>query len=264
MVHALDVGSGGAERRIAVLEQAGAGPPVVWFGGFRSDMRATKAEALSTWATASGRAFVRFDYSGHGESAGSFEDGTISRWLEEAMAVLDRFAADRPVLVGSSMGGWLAALAALRLRDRGDRRPAALVLIAPAIDFTERLMWDAFPAEAREAIARDGVYMRPSLYADAPYPITADLIEDGRAHLLLDGPIEIGCPVHLLQGMRDPDVPWEHAMRIVERLPGDSVQLTLIKDGDHRLSRPQDIERLIRAVEAASGHHPPEASVSSG
>jgi pimeloyl-ACP methyl ester carboxylesterase len=264
MMHALEIGTGEAERRIAVLEQPGAGPPVVWFGGFRSDMRATKAEALNAWASASGRACIRFDYSGHGESGGRFENGTISRWLEEAMAVLDRFAAGRPILVGSSMGGWLATLAALRLRDRADRRPTALVLIAPAIDFTERLMWDAFPAEAREALARDGLYMRPSLYSDAPYPITAELIEDGRRHLLLDGPVDIGCPVHVLQGMRDPDVPWEHAMRLVERLPGDSVQLTLVKDGDHRLSRPEDIERLIRAVEAASGHHPPDRPVSSG
>jgi pimeloyl-ACP methyl ester carboxylesterase len=151
------------------------------------------------------------------------------------------------------MGGWLATLVALRLAaEAPSRAPASLILIAPALDFTERLMWNAFPAEARQAIENEGVYYRPSAYSDEPYPITAALIEDGRRHLLLGGPIATGCPVHILQGMRDPDVPWEHAMQVVERLPGESVQLTLIKDGDHRLSRPEDIDRLLRAVDAAS------------
>ena len=249
----LDVGSGDAARRVSVIARAGQAPALVWFGGFRSDMRATKAEALDGWAVAHGRALVRFDYSGHGRSGGRFEDGTISRWLEESLAVIDAHVDGRAVLVGSSMGAWIALLAALRL-DEMSRRPAGLVLLAPAIDFTERLMWNAFPAEARQTLMATGVYHRPSLYGEEPYPITRALIEDGRRHLLLHAtsPISLGCPVHILQGMRDPDVPWEHAMRLVERLPADSVQITLVKDGDHRLSRPEDLDRLMRAVEAIS------------
>jgi pimeloyl-ACP methyl ester carboxylesterase len=148
------------------------------------------------------------------------------------------------------MGGWLALLAAreLRRRDPG-RGPAGLVLIAPAIDFTERLMWQQFSPEAQRAILEQGLYLRPSLYSPDPYPITRALIEDGRRHLLLDRTIETGCPVHILQGMQDPDVPWRHALDLVEHLPGDSVSLTLVNDGDHRLSRDEDLERLLAAVE---------------
>lgn len=251
MDRGLDIGTGDEARRIAVVAREGRGPAIVWFGGFRSDMRATKAEALDAWASGTGRALVRFDYSGHGASGGRFEDGTVSRWLEEGLAVIDAQVEGRPILVGSSMGAWIALLAALRLQA-SPRRPAGLILVAPATDFTERLMWDAFPAEARETLMTSGTYHRPSLYAPEPYPITRALIEDGRRHLLLDAAasIDVGCPVHILQGMRDPDVPWEHAMRLVEHLPGDSVQITLVKDGDHRLSRPEDLDRLVRAVES--------------
>lgn len=238
-------------REIAVIAREGAGPPVVWLGGFRSDMRATKAEALDAWAADAGRGFVRFDYSGHGESGGSFEDATVGQWLEDALAVLEAFVEERPVLVGSSMGGWIALLAARELARRGSANaPAGLVLIAPAVDFTERLMWDGFPPEIRDKIMRDGVWHRPSAYSPEPYPITRRLIEEGRRHLMLQGPIATGCPVHILQGMKDPDVPWRHALEVVEHMPGDSVSLTLVKDGDHRLSRPEDIERLLAAVEA--------------
>jgi pimeloyl-ACP methyl ester carboxylesterase len=246
----VDSGEGPASRRIAVLARSGTGPTVVWLGGFRSDMRATKAEALDAWAASAGRGFVRFDYSGHGESGGKFEEGTISRWLEDALAVVERFVPDRPILVGSSMGGWLALLATRALqRIRPERAPAGLVLIAPAVDFTERLMWERFPEQVRETIVRDGVYLQPSLYSPEPYPITRGLIEDGRRHLLLGGAIATGGPVRILQGMQDPDVPFEQVLEVVEHLPGDDVALTLIKDGDHRLSRPQDIDRLIAAVE---------------
>jgi pimeloyl-ACP methyl ester carboxylesterase len=244
----LDLGEGAEARRIAVLARPGKGPPVVWLGGFRSDMRATKAEALDAWAAEKGRAFVRFDYSGHGESGGDFRECTISRWLEDALAVLDAFATEPPILVGSSMGGWIALLGTRALLARG-RPPAGLVLIAPAVDFTERLMWDQFPDDIRRAIETEGVFLRPSLYSDEPYPITRALIEDGRKHLLLGQTIRTGCPVHVLQGMQDPDVPWRHALELVEHLPGDSVSMTLVKDGDHRLSRPEDLERLIAAVE---------------
>lgn len=251
MPHMIEIGEGLAQREIAVLAREGTPPPIVWFGGFRSDMRATKAEALDAWAEGAGHAFVRFDYSGHGESTGAFEQGTISRWLADSLAVLEQFAPDRPILVGSSMGGWLALLACLALTTKHpERAPRALVLIAPAPDFTETLMWAAFPPAAKAALQETGVFMSPSAYGE-PYPITRDLIEDGRRHLLLGGPIAPGCPVHILQGMRDPDVPWEHALALVERLPGENVQLTLIKDGDHRLSRPDDIDRIIRAVAAA-------------
>ena len=207
--------------------------------------------ALDDWAEANGRAFLRFDYSGHGESGGAFEDGTISRWLEDALTVIERFVKERPILVGSSMGGWISLLAARHLMEtRPDIAPAGIVLIAPAVDMTERLMWERFPEELRRSVQETGVYHRPSAYSDDPYPITWKLIEDGRRHLLLGQPIKTGCPVHILQGMEDPDVPWSHALQLVEHLPGDSVSLTLIKDGDHRLSRPEDIERLIAAVEA--------------
>lgn len=249
MLKTLEVGTGSAARAIAVRERDGAGPPLVWLGGFRSDMGATKAAALDAWAEAAGRRFVRFDYGGHGESGGDFEACTISSWLEDALAVIDRFVGEPPILVGSSMGGWIALLATLRLRERDPAcAPRGLVLIAPAPDFTERLMWDAFPEEIRRTILEEGRYMRPSAYDPRPYPITRGLIEDGRRHLILGAPIRTGCPVHILQGMQDPDVPWEHAMALVEQLPTEDVALTLIKDGDHRLSRPEDIERLIQAV----------------
>jgi pimeloyl-ACP methyl ester carboxylesterase len=244
----LDLGAGADARRIAVLARLGKGPPVVWLGGFRSDMRSTKAEALDAWADERARAFVRFDYSGHGDSTGAFEESTISRWLEDTLAVLDAFVAEPPVLVGSSMGGWIALLATRTMLARA-KPPAGLVLVAPAVDFTERLMWDQFPEDIRRAIETEGVFLRPSLYSDEPYPITRALIEDGRRHLLLGSTIRTGCPVHILQGMQDPDVPWRHALELVEHLPGDSVSMTLVKDGDHRLSRPGDIERLIAAVE---------------
>jgi pimeloyl-ACP methyl ester carboxylesterase len=246
----LDVGSGAAGRRVAVLVRPGQGPTVFWLGGFRSEMRATKAEALDAWAARTGRAFVRFDYGGHGESGGRFEDGTISTWLDDTLAVIATFRTGPFVLVGSSMGGWLALLATRRLLESGaGQGPAGLVLIAPAVDFTERLMWARFPPEARQAILDTGIYLQPSIYSPEPYAITRALIEDGRHHLLLGQTIATGCPVHILQGMQDPDVPWRHALELVEHLPGESVSTTLIKDGDHRLSRDEDLERLIAAVE---------------
>ena len=243
----LMLGEGSAARRIAVRARPGNGPGIVWFGGFRSDMMATKASALDAWAAGQGRAFVRFDYSGHGESGGRFEDGTITRGLEDALAVLDSTADGPQVLVGSSMGGWLAILAAQRLAAVG-KAPAGLVLLAPAVDFTQALLWASLDAAARRAIETEGVYMRPSDYAPEPVPITRALIEDGRRHLMLEGPVRSHAPVHILQGMRDPDVPWRHAMALVEHFAGDPVVLTLIKDGDHRLSRPEDIARLVAAV----------------
>jgi pimeloyl-ACP methyl ester carboxylesterase len=244
------VGEGARAREIAVITREGRGPPVVWLPGFRSHMRSVKAEALDGWAAGQGRALVRFDYSGHGESGGAFETSGISAWLEDALAVIRRFADGPPVLVGSSMGGWLALLATRALRQTDPARaPAGLVLIAPAVDFTERLMWERFPDDIRRTILEAGVYHRPSAYGDGPYPITRALIEDGRRHLLLGGAVATGCPVHILQGLQDPDVPYSHALELVEHLPGEDVTLTLVKDGDHRLARPEDLERLFRAIE---------------
>ncbi|MGU3537848.1 alpha/beta hydrolase [Methylobacterium sp. A54F] len=244
----IEVGHGAEGRRIAVRIRDGAGPAVVWLGGFRSDMNATKALAVDEWAAAAGRRCVRFDYAGHGASEGDFASSTISTWLQDAEAVLDAFAGERPILVGSSMGGWVACLAARNRLGRGQAPAGGLVLIAPALDFTEALMWDAFPEEVRETLRRDGVWMRPTAYAPEPDPITLALIEDGRRNLLLGQPFDPGCPVHILQGMRDADVPPNHALRIVGRLPAAGTVLTLIADGDHRLSRPQDIARLVAAV----------------
>ena len=243
----LDVGRGSTRRRLAYLAQPGEGPTIVWLGGFRSDMRATKAEAISTWAQSAGRAFVRFDYSGHGESDGAFADFTLSDWLEDALAAITGLCQGPPVLVGSSMGGWIALLATRRLIGT-PLAPAGLVLIAPAVDFSEELMWAQMPEAVRKTILEDGVWLRPSAYAPEPTPITRALIEDGRRHLLFGGEIRTGCPVHILQGMADPDVPWPQATKLVEHLSGDPVVLTLVRDGDHRLSTPEDIARLTAAV----------------
>lgn len=246
----IEVGTADAVRRIAVRARAGSGPGLFWLGGFNSNMKGTKALALDAWAAEHGRACVRFDYSGHGESGGRFIDGTIGRWLEESVAVFERFCRGPQVVIGSSMGGWMALLLAREIAKRpGDGSLAGLVLIAPAPDFTEELMWKGFSPEIRQEIEIKGVWMRPSEYGDgSPYPITRALIEDGRNHLLLGGSIETGCPVRILQGAKDPDVPWRHAFALAHRLPADDVVLTMIQDGDHRLSRPQDIARIIAAV----------------
>ncbi|MBE7203043.1 MAG: alpha/beta hydrolase [Parafilimonas terrae] len=243
----LDVGTGSAARRIAVRVREGSGPPVVWLGGFRSDMTATKATALDAWAAEAGRRLIRFDYAAHGESSGNFTDCTISSWLEDAQAVLNAHVDAPPVLVGSSMGGWIACLAA-RARAAEGETLAGLVLIAPALDFTEELIWNRLSEAARAMLVRDRVLRRPSDYAPEPDPITLNLIEDGRGNCLLDGALDPGCPIHILQGMRDTDVPYTHALRILGQLPADGTVLTLIADGDHRLSRTQDIARLVAAV----------------
>jgi pimeloyl-ACP methyl ester carboxylesterase len=243
------LGQGSASRRIAVRARAGGSPGLFWLGGFKSDMMGTKAVALDAWAAERHRACVRFDYSGNGESGGDFIDGTIGRWLEESVAVFEQFCAGPQVVIGSSMGGWMALLLARELaRRQADRASlAGLVLIAPAPDFTEELMWKRFSPQARQDIETRGVWLRPSEYGE-PYPITRALIEEGRRHLLLGSAIEVGCAVRILQGAQDPDVPWRHAFALAHRLPADDVVLTMIQDGDHRLSRPQDVARIIAAV----------------
>ena len=230
---------------IAYRRTPGRTPGVVFLGGFRSDMGGTKALALEAHCRGVGRAYVRLDYRGHGESAGRFEDATIGLWAGDAIGVLDAATEGPQILVGSSMGAWIMLLAALARPDR----VAGLVGIAAAPDFTEDLIWARYPQAVRETVMREGVYMQPSEYDPNGYPITRGLIEDGRRHLLLRAPIDLGCPVRLLHGMRDPDVPWQTALRIAERLTSDDVTVTLIKDGDHRLSREQDIARICAAVD---------------
>ncbi len=252
----LETGDERNRRRIAFrrrfpLNSTYPRPGLVWLGGFKSDMLSTKAQRLDDWAAAHGRANLRFDYSGHGESEGRFEDGTIGLWAQESLALIRAQTQGPQILIGSSMGGWIALLAARELARLGEAdRLAGMVLIAPAVDFTQELIWDKLPEPARRDILEQGFWMRPTAYAPQPYPITRALIEDGRDHLLLGGVVRSHCPVHILQGMQDPDVPWEHALRLVHRLAGDAVSLTLIKDADHRQSRDEDIARLLAAVEA--------------
>ena len=230
---------------VAWRRVAGAGPTLLWLGGFRSDMAGSKAQALADWARAAGRDFVRFDYFGHGESSGDFLDGSITRWRSDALAVIDELTEGPLVLVGSSMGGWLSLLAAAARPERLH----ALVLVAPAADFTEALMKPRLSPQALGALERDGVWMEPSKDDPAAYPITRRLIEDGARWTVMPGPLGVEAPVRILQGALDDAVPWTHAHELVAALQSPDVVFTLIKDGDHRLSRPQDITRLIAAVE---------------
>jgi pimeloyl-ACP methyl ester carboxylesterase len=241
----LDRGDG---VELAWARQDGKSPTVVFLPGFRSDMTGDKATALAAFCAERGQAMLRFDYSGHGASGGRFEDSTISRWSDDALTMIDRLTDGSLIFVGSSMGGWIALLAALARRDR----VAALIGIAAAPDFTEALMWPAMTIEQRATLERDGVVHRFSQYGE-PTPITRALIEDGRTRLVLKAPIELDCPVRLLHGQNDPDVPWEVAVRIAERVNSNDVQVILVKDGDHRLSRPQDLSLLCRTLAALLG-----------
>jgi pimeloyl-ACP methyl ester carboxylesterase len=250
----LTAGSGSSARRIAYLRRTSRAlvpkPGIVWLGGFKSDMRGTKAEHLDRFAALCRRDYLRFDYSGHGSSEGRFEEATVGMWLEQSIAAIRSLTQGPQILVGSSMGGWLALLAAKALHESGETdKLKALILIAPAIDFTEALIFDRMSAAARAELMDKGVWFNPSAYSPKPYPITRRLIEEGRNHLLFGGEIRTYCPVHILQGMQDEDVPWRHAMALVEHLASDPVTLTLIKDGDHRLSRDEDLARLNAAIE---------------
>jgi len=249
----LVVGTGADARRIAYLVDSTGQqdrPGIVWLGGFKSEMTATKASALAAWAAGKGLSCLRFDYSGHGQSDGRFEDGTLTRWLEEARAVFSELTSGPQVLVGSSMGGHIALLLLRALMAEAPQEAArikGLVLIAPAWDMTE-LMWANLPPSARRAIEETGVYQRPSHYGDGPYPITGKLIEDGRKHLIGKTAFDPGRPVHILHGLLDPDVPWEHTLDLVAHLSGDWTRVTAVPDGEHRLSRPEDIALLLEIV----------------
>ncbi|MFN3816374.1 alpha/beta fold hydrolase [Brevundimonas sp.] len=229
-------------ERIAFKRVDGAGPTVLWVGGFRSDMEGTKAVALEQAARERGWACVRYDHFAHGASSGAWKTATVGRWREDAIAMIDSI--DGPVLpVGSSMGGWVALLAALARPEK----LAGLALIAPAPDFTERLMWPSLPDHIRQAILRDGEVDMPD-EGLGPYVLTRAMFEEARNWLLLDGPLHLSAPVHILQGKQDEPVPWRHALALAELIEGPDVRLDLIQDGDHRLSRPADLERLIEAV----------------
>lgn len=237
--------TGHPARSLAYLKTPGASPGLVWLGGFRSDMTSTKAEALDMACRAEGRAMLRFDYTAHGASTGDFHEATLSLWLEDALAMIRAEGGPRPILVGSSMGGWIALLACQRLVAEGNA-PGGLVLIAPAVDFTEKLMWAQFTPEIRRMIEEEGVWYRHSDYAPEPYPITRALIADARNHLLMDKPQHFGVPIHILQGAQDPDVPLAHVERFMAQLGAEDVRFTLIPDGNHRLSRGADIAALTR------------------
>ena len=249
----LDIGSGPDRRRIAYLRQPAQNaekPSLMFLSGFKSEMRAIKAGAVAQWAGERGIGCLRFDYSGHGQSEGRFEDGTVSRWLEETRAVFDRLTEGPQVLIGSSMGGHIALLLLRDLLAEAPNRAErikGLVLIAPAWNLTE-LMWNNLPTSARREIEEKGVYLRPSRYEDGPYPITAKLIEDGRRHLIGKEPFDPGRPVHILHGLQDPDVPWEHTLDLVALLSGDWTRVAAVPDGEHRLSRPEDIALLLDIV----------------
>lgn len=210
-----------------------------------SDMTGTKALSLESFARERGQAFLRFDYQGHGASTGRFEDGTIGSWTADAVAALDALTEGPQVLVGSSMGGWIMLLTALAR----PQRIAGLLGIAAAPDFTEDLMWQAYPQEVRDTLRREGVYREPSDYGDEPYTITMRLIEEGREHLLLREAIPIACPVRLIHGVADPDVPWQTSLRLAEQLESADVEVTLVKSGGHRLSEPEDLDRLGKTLE---------------
>ncbi len=246
----LTVGRGDAARRIAYLSRPGRAPGLLWLQGFKSEMISVKATALAAWATENGRAITRFDYSGHGMSEGCFESTTLSDWLEETASVFTGLTAGRQIVVGSSMGGFLALLLLRRLLTTAPaqaERIAAMILIAPAWDMTQELMWKRFSADARRAVMEGGVWLRPSEYGD-PYPITRRLIEDGRRHSIGTQPWNPGRPVHIIHGRLDPDVPFAHSERLLEILQGPSVRLTEVPDGEHRLSRPQDLQVLFAAL----------------
>jgi pimeloyl-ACP methyl ester carboxylesterase len=236
----LDRGDG---VELAWAHLPGRSPTVVFLPGFKSDMAGVKATTLRDFCAGTGQAMLRLDYSGHGESGGAFTEGTIGRWAEDARAVIEHVTEGPVLLVGSSMGGWISLLLG---RSMGERL-AALVGIAAAPDFTETLMWDSMAPPERKRMQSQGYLDVPSEYGE-PYRITLGLIEEGRNHQLLGGPIPIGCKVRLLQGQRDADVPWETALKIADRLESHDVMVALVKDGDHRLSRPADLALLTRVV----------------
>jgi len=235
--------AGSESEKLAYKQVEGQAPTLIWCGGLKSDMEGNKALFLHSWAIRTGQAYIRFDYFGHGQSTGRFRDGTISRWSRDIVQIIDGCVKGDVILVGSSMGGWSSLLAA---RARPER-VKGLVLINPAPDFTEKLIWANWPEEARRAVVEDGIYYEPSNYDD-PCEYSRELINDGRTHQLLDASICFNGPVRVLQGLSDTIVPWDYAYRVVDALTSTDVTMTLIKGGDHSLSRPEDLTRLRNTV----------------
>jgi pimeloyl-ACP methyl ester carboxylesterase len=232
-------------------------PGLFWLSGFRSDMRGAKASFIDALAEREERACLRFDYSGHGESEGNFAEGSIGLWAEQALAVFRALAKGPQIVIGSSMGGWIALLLARALARLGEaERLAGMVLIAPAVDFTQELMWPKLPEAIREEIALHGHWRTTAAAFGESYLLTRRLFDDGRANALFGGEIRTFCPVEILQGMADPDVPWAHAMKLLEHLAADPATITLIRDGEHRLSRPQDLTALQKAIERIDAYSP--------
>jgi pimeloyl-ACP methyl ester carboxylesterase len=233
-------------RRIAYHLSEGQSPCVLFLGGFKSNMYGGKAEILEAYCCRRGQRFIRFDYTGHGQSSGAFADGTIGGWKQDALTVFDRLGSSQNILVGSSMGAWIALLVALERKER----VSGLVTIAAAADFTERCIWQRLPQKERSELMEKGIYLAPSCYGEEPYPITRQLIEEARTHLLLGKDIPLTMPVRLLHGMQDEDVPWTISQEIMNRLATRDADLLLIKDGGHRLSEPDQLHKICKALES--------------
>jgi pimeloyl-ACP methyl ester carboxylesterase len=235
-------------RRIAFHKTKGQGPDVVFLGGFKSDMNGTKALHLEAWAKRKGRGFLRFDYSGHGQSSGQFEDGCIGDWAADAMAVITAKTSGPVVLVGSSMGGWIALLLARKMSDR----IAGLVGIAAAPDFTEDDMWGGFSDQQKNDLAQNGRVELPSEYSDGPYVISKRLIEDGRNQLVLRDPLDLPFPTRFLQGTADQDVDVSVATRLLAHVTGEGIRLTLVKGADHRFSSPSQLRLIDKTIHSVT------------
>ena len=234
---------------IAYHHNSGSGPGVIFCGGFKSDMTGNKATALDSFCRERGQQYTRFDYQGHGTSSGAFEEGTIGLWRDDLLAVFEEVTDGPQIVVGSSMGAWMALLLTLLRADR----IAGLVLLAPAADFTTELLWKSLTPDARAQIEREGMWLRPSIYDDGPYPITRELIEESRKHLVLGHPINFEGPVRILLGLQDEAIPVEHILRTADAITSEDIEITLIKNGDHRLSNPDDLDKIRAAVEELSG-----------
>lgn len=235
-------------RELAYSQTSGDGPGLVFLGGLRSDKEGTKAIYLEEWAQSRGRAFLRFDYSGHGQSSGTFEEGAIGDWFEDAVAIIDALTEGPQILVGSSMGGWVSLLIA---RERPDL-VAGLVTIAAAPDFTEDGMWGSFDAEQRQTLENEGFVALPSEYSDGPYIISKRLIEEGRTRLVLRDPLHLPVATRFLQGAADADVDVSVAYRLLEHAEGEDMRLTVVKGADHRFSSPECLAMIVHAIDDVS------------
>lgn len=244
----IQLGAGKQQRDIAITHRKGNGAGIFWLGGYNSDMRGNKVLALDQFGQEHGLAVTRFDYMGHGQSSGDFYEACISLWLEDAIAVFEKSTNGPQILVGSSMGGWLALLLNKHLRQRGHKNVLGIVLIAPAVDMSRELVPLRFSTAQLAEMKAVGYIKVPSAYSDEPYIYTQKLLDDGEQHLLFGKPIETGCPVHIIQGQQDPDVPPSHAQRLLQHLMLDDANLTLVPDGDHRLSRPRDLDKLKQII----------------